>query len=310
MEIIRVLCACIALLKKRALFAIDVIMDLSSLTAEQIRLLVDARNRVIIDILDEMGGSLHAEELAEQLVSDDVAIVDSSIYEDQLERALISLHHNRLPKLAEVGLVIYDHQTNIVTIRSPQASSERLEDKPLLDALNDYLKSRHEMSDNQVSVVTGREPIIQYGRQLADEAKEELFCMYASPELLEDTCIHHAEQALDRGVQMYMGSQDVQVRDLTRNHLPEAIIWEPQLDALSTQTSIRMGRLVMIDRQKVMLASLNKPAANGAYPEETALIGVGEDHPLVVFVRELLGPRIDHLDYQSETRKNNLRHFG
>jgi hypothetical protein len=39
---------------------------------------------------------------------------------------------------------------------------------------------------------------------------------------------------------------------------------------------------------------------------ETAVIGAGEDNPLVVLVRELLGPRLDHLDYQSENFRSEL----
>jgi hypothetical protein len=275
-------------------------MDQASPTKEQIRHLIDSRNRTVLDFLDDAGGSLHVEELAERLVSDDVTMVDSSVYEEQLERALISLHHNRLPKLTEVGLVAYDHETNIVTSRASAISTEEVQNETIITGLAEYLQTSSETAENQVEVIIGRESIIQYGRQLADEAEEEIFCMYTNPDLLEEACIHHGEQALNRGVQMCIGSQNSQVRDLTRKHLSKATIWEPQLDVLNTSSSPRLGRIVLIDRRKVLLGILDEPDADGTHPKETALVGEGKDHPLVVLVRELLGPRIDHLDYQSD----------
>jgi hypothetical protein len=275
-------------------------MDQDSPTKEQIRHLVDSRNRTILDFLDDAGGSLHVEELAERLVSDDVTMVDSSVYEEQLERVLISLHHNRLPKLTEVGLVAYDHETSIVTSRASVISTEEVQNETIITGLAEYLQTSSETAENQVEVIIGRESIIQYGRQLADEAEEEIFCMYTNPDLLEEACIHHGEQALNRGVQMCIGSQNSQVRDLTRKHLSKATIWEPQLDVLNTSSSPRLGRIVLIDRRKVLLGILDEPDADGTHPKETALVGEGKDHPLVVLVRELLGPRIDHLDYQSD----------
>jgi hypothetical protein len=285
-------------------------MDQDSPTKEQIRHLVDSRNRTILDFLDDAGGSLHVEELAERLVSDDVTMVDSSVYEEQLERVLISLHHNRLPKLTEVGLVAYDHETSIVTSRASVISTEEVQNETIITGLAEYLQKSSEIAENQVEVITGRESIIQYGRQLADEAEEEIFCMYTNPDLLEESCIHHGKQALNRGVQMCIGSQNSQVRDLTRKHLSEATIWEPQLDVLNTPSYPQTGRIVLIDRRKVLLGILDEPDANGTHPGETALVGEGEDHPLVVLVRELLGPRIDHLDYQNDNFRSGIPYSG
>lgn len=55
-----------------------------------------------------------------------------------------------------------------------------------------------------------------------------------------------------------------------------------------------------------MLALLDEPGADGQYPEEKAMVGGGVDNPLVVLVRELLGPRLDHLDYQSADLRSQL----
>lgn len=281
-------------------------MDLESATEEQVRLLADARNQTLLTILDDAGEPLHVEELADRLVTNDITMVSSSQYEDQLDQTLLSLHHERLPKLAEVGLVQYDPETNIATYPTSTAPNVEWEDEAMIDALVTHLPTSPEADESGVRVLEDREATIQYGRRLADEADEELFCMYASTDLLGEECIRRAEGAIDRGVTLYMGSQNAEVRELTRKHLPEATFWEPQLDWLNTPMYPRVGRLVLVDRHKVMLAILEEPDDDDSFPGETTLVGDGEDHPLVVLVRDLLGPRLDHLDYQSDEFRNEL----
>lgn len=131
--------------------------------------------------------------------------------------------------------------------------------------------------------------------------------MYVSTELLEDDCLHHARAAVDRGVEMFMGSRDADVRALTREHLPEATIWEPRRGWVGSPGGYpKVGRLVLVDRRKVMLALLDEPGSGGDGPGETAMVGEGEANPLVVLVRTLLGPRLDHLDLQSTDFRSEL----
>lgn len=281
-------------------------MDLNSRTDEQVRLLADPRNRTLLTVLGDSGSPLHVEELASRLVSRNVSVVSSAEYEDQLEETLLTLHHERLPRLADSGLIEYDPETNVVTYQATTAINGEWETETLIDALATHLPTSPVADEDTIGVLHGRNTIIEQGRQLADEAEEELFCMYVSTELLEDDCIHHAEDAIDRGVSLYVGSQNADVRDLTRKYLPEATIWEPQLDWLNSPTYPRIGRLVLVDRCRVMLAILEEPDSDGTHPEETAFIGTGEESPLVVLVRELLGSRIDHLDYQSTDFRTEL----
>lgn len=271
----------------------------------QIELLADASNRSIVALLDEATQPLHVESLAERLVSDDVTIVDTPEYEAQLEKTLLTLHHEHLPRLDEAGLLEYDRERNVITDPADPTPDIEREDEPVSEALTEYLPPTHEADGEGVGVINGREAVIQYGRQLADEAEEELFCMYVDTDLLREECIRRAQNAIDRGVTMYLGSQDPEVRELTRTQLPEATIWEPQLDWLNTPGYPRVGRLVLIDRRKVMLAVLEEPTDEPA-SDETAIVGDGVDHPLVVLTRELLGARLDHLDYQSGDHRRQL----
>ena len=276
---------------------------------EPVHLASDSPNREVATLLREAGRPLHVDELAERLVDRNAAILDSSSYEHELERVRLSLHHNHLPKLADAGVVEYDRDENVAVHRDDAAADAEWMDEAQFDELLTRFRTERDAAENAIGVIEGRENVIEHGRRLADEADEELFCMYASDDLLEDECIRRAEIAIERGVDIYLGSQNRDVLDLARRRLPEATLWEPQLDWLSAPSrSPKVGRLVLADREKIMLALLNEGASDDA-SSETAMIGDGAANPLVVLVRELLGPRLDHLDYQSSDLRSQLRFY-
>ncbi|MCU4740545.1 DUF7344 domain-containing protein [Natronoglomus mannanivorans] len=281
-------------------------MDLDSRTEMQIRVLSESRNRTILDVLDEADGALHVEELADRIVSRDVTVVSSATYDSEIHQTSITLHHERLPKLATVDLVEYDRDANLVTPRSSTAPDVEWQDGAELADIVTHLSSSCEGDESEIGVLRGRESIIEYECRLSDEAEEELFTMYVSTALFEDECVRRARAAHGRGVTIYVGSQNEAVREVSREHLPEATVWEPQLDWLNTPTYPRIGRLVIVDRRTVVLAVLEESPSEATPPEETALVASGVDNPLVILVRELLGPRLDHLDYQSDEFRSEL----
>lgn len=123
--------------------------------------------------------------------------------------------------------------------------------------------------------------------------------MVTTDGLLEEECIHGLQAAIQRGVDIYVGSQTQEVRDLVREEVPEVTIWEPQLDWLNLPPNREMlGRLVFADREAVMIGTLGNNG-DDQY-RETAVTGEGPDNSFVVLLRELLGSRLDHLDAQSE----------
>ncbi|WP_433631724.1 DUF7344 domain-containing protein [Halomicrococcus sp. NG-SE-24] len=261
-------------------------------------LLADGCNRSILTVLDKAGRSLHVMELAERLVAREMPVARTSQYEDELDRVRISLHHYRLPKLDEAGLVEYDSTANVAKSRDSTDVDADWLDAGRIDEQLDRLTNGSEAAESDVGTIEGREMVIEHGRHLADEATDELFLMYVREDLLEDECICHAVDAIERGVDIYLGSQNRNVRDVTRRRLPEATIWEPDLDWMNAPSRYpKVGRLVFADREKVMLGLLEESADAHA---ETAVVGEGETNPLVVLVRELLGPRLDHLDFQSD----------
>lgn len=269
---------------------------LTALKQKQVELLSNARNRAIISKLEETNGPIYVVDLAEQLVEREIDVVSTEEYELQLERMVLALHHDQLPKLAEADLIEYNHETNTVErCATPRLGVEWLDE--ITKALKTQLEP-HEADDQSIGVINGSDSIVEYGRQLCDEATEELFCMYISAELLADECVRRVKAANQRDVHVYMGSEDACVRDATRKHCPDATIWEPQLDWMNTPTYPRVARLILADRKKVMLAIIDDADGNEPEPVETALVGNGESNPLVVLVRELLGQRLDHLDFQ------------
>lgn len=282
-------------------------MRLDPQTETQARLLADSNNRAILTILEEAERPLDLEELAERLVSREVTVVSTDEFERRTERVQLELHHDRLPRLADARLVEYDRQRNAVGGVDGVSPDGQYHEEATIEDLLCHLPRYPESGAPEARRIEGRASIIESGRRLADAAEEELFCMYVSTDLLEEECVQRARRAIDRGVTMYMGSGNAAVRDLTRRELPEAIIWEPQLDWLNDPTHPRIGRLVLVDRREAMLALLQEPANGGSSHEETAVVGSGEEHPLVVLVRDLLGERLDHLDNQNESFRCELR---
>lgn len=264
-----------------------------------IRLVTDARNRAILSVLNGADGPLHVEELAERLVTRDAAVFESSRHGGELERVLVSLHHNRLPKLADAGLVEYDYDENVVSdVDYSTVDPEWLEFE-MLDEILARFRPERRVDEDVVGVVEGRENVYEYTRQLTDEAEDELFLIFLSDDLLDEDCLPHARNAIDRGVDLRVGTRNPDVREFFRTNLPGVTIWEPQLDWTNDPSRYpRLNRLVLADRKKVAFGFLDEPDSDGE-SVETAMVGEGERNPLVVLVRELLGPRLDHLDYQS-----------
>ena len=267
----------------------------------------DSLARDVLTELDDATEPLHVADLAERLLRREEAMIETGEWDRLLERKRITLHHDVLPRLSETGVVDYDTDANVVSRRGDvPVEVDWLDGDAFYRALAEFRTSRPP-EEESVGVIPGRRGVIEYGRELADEAEDELFCMYVSTDLLEDECLRRAAAAIDRGVEMYLGSRTAEVRDLTREHLPDATLWEPQRDWLTAPSGYpKVGRLVLVDRRTVMLALLERPGSDGSSPEETALVGEGRDNPLVVLVRELLGPRLDHLDYQSANFQRQL----
>ena len=103
-----------------------------------------------------------------------------------------------------------------------------------------------------------------------------------------------------RGVTVYLGTRDPTVREYVAENLPEIVLWEPSKDWLNLPVGGNsVGRLVVVDRESVMLGTVKEPV-DGEIPEEKAILGDGEENALVVMIRQLLRPHLEEVDQQTD----------
>ncbi|WP_123536862.1 DUF7344 domain-containing protein [Halosimplex salinum] len=273
---------------------------------EILSLLTEEINRTIVSIVQQGDGEWTVTDLAERIVSEDAAVVPTADYEQRLEDLLITLHHERLPQLDDAGLIMYDRDENVVAGGAYTAADVLWKDIDEIDGLLSEFLTGHDVDDQRIGLIHGQEAIYDYSRELADRADEELFLIYTSDELLDEECLPHAKNAIERGVDFSAGVKSEDARQFFVECLPDATVWEPQLDWMHSEVTYpTVSRLIIADREKVVVGLWNDIDDDGTRTE-VAMIGEGATNPLVVLVRELLGPRLDHLDYQSEDFVSDL----
>lgn len=269
---------------------------------EIIRLTADQQNRAILSALNDAARPLTVTDLAAQILTDETNAYGIPADENELEAVQISLHHTKLPQLDEAGLITYNRDENLISYKNYPSVEATWINIEMLDELLSCIRSTSHVADDTIGVIEGRENVIEYARHLTEEAEEEVFCINVSEKWFEEACLrqHHAADAIDRGVNVAFGSTNPEVRERVREHLPEATVWEPQLDWMHDSSPYpTVGRLVFTDREKILVGVLTASDIN-RMTTETAIVGEGKANPLVILVRELLGPRLDHLDYQSD----------
>lgn len=130
--------------------------------------------------------------------------------------------------------------------------------------------------------------------------------MFTDSDLLEAGCLTRIRDASRRGTDVYLGTCDPDIRAYVREHAPEVVLWEPATDWLDLPVEgDRVGRLLLADREAVVLGTLGK-AADGDVPEEQAIVVEGPDNALVVMVRQLLGARLAEFDEAGEEAEATL----
>lgn len=96
---------------------------------ERHELFANRRRQLVLEVLDGTPTTVQLEELAAEIATredgGDVATAETT------ERAAIALHHNHLPKLADLGLIGYDPTVQLITPAPNSAGSLRA--TPLAD---------------------------------------------------------------------------------------------------------------------------------------------------------------------------------
>lgn len=185
---------------------------------------------------------------------------------------------------------------------SPDLAATKLEREfqDHLDAASEALAGlspRHGRRETGgVWTIEGRYNVIERGQQLSAEAEDELFGLFTEDAVFEENCFRQAHNAIDRGVTVFLGSPDEGLRDELRDEFPEAIVWKPNLEwqTLSVAEG-QVSRLVMADRNRIMIGSLRGEAAPGEL-DENAIWGWGETNGVLLVMRQIIGSHLDEVE--------------
>lgn len=189
---------------------------------ELLRLLADETSRAVITLLLETDGEVTVTEIADYLASQGAAPV-SLTDEDDVTRTVLSLHH-----ATRRGGTGHDPEQSIVTPEQMPSFDAEWKNIGATDELLARFGSRERADGTAIGVLEGHEDV--YGRELADTAENKLFLIYASDDLLDEACLPHARNALERGGELYAGAKSRVARTFFRDALPEATVWEPRMD--------------------------------------------------------------------------------
>lgn len=215
-------------------------------------------------------------------------------------------------RLQEQGLIeIQDGSPRKFRAVSPTLAVEKLKREFLdhldavAEALNDLPKSETGNDGSGVWTVEGTANVCERGRNITSEADEEVFVLLTEDALIEDECRNEVHDAIERGVEVIMGSPNESLRSDLAEQFPAAVIWEPSLNWQTLPAdSDQVSRLVMGDRESVMIATKGEERLPGVY-EESAIWGKGPANGLVIVMRQMIGTHLDQFattDLTSETQ--------
>jgi len=263
------------------------------------RALADARRRTILDVLSHQLSSIHVETLARELGAKEQGVAESEVATDKVDETLLDLTHGHLPHLADAGLIDYDPDEQMVEYTGHPQLTVPWTHSVLQPELRRSLTGESE--PDGVGEIEGRERVVSFGQSLFEEANEELFCMFTDTQLLKAGCLTRLRDAAqERDVDVYLGARDPVIREYVHENAPEVVLWEPNTDWLNLPAAgDKVGRLVLADREAVLLGTLLDGQADGAH-EEQAIVGDGEHNTLVTMIRQLLSPHLEELDEDSE----------
>ncbi|MDF9746681.1 DUF7344 domain-containing protein [Natrinema salsiterrestre] len=262
--------------------------------------LADERRRTVLGVLSDQYHPIATETLARDVAAREADATEREVSQERVDEVLTSLVHVHLPLLSDAALIGYDADAGRVSYDGhPAVRTEWVRPTSDVATIDDTAATVTEGTD--VRTLEGRESIVATGQSLCERADDELFLMFTTTGLLEEGCFRRIEDAVDRGVDVYLGSRDQRVRDLVRERVPEVVLWEPQTDWLDLRPEGKsVGRLVFADREAVMLGTFAQPTRDDTEIVETAILGDGPRNGLVVLMRQMLDARIDGLNVRND----------
>jgi hypothetical protein len=258
------------------------------------------RRRTVLDVLSHQFHPIHLETLARELKAREAGTAEQAVPSDAVERCCVDLRHAQLPMLADAGLIEYDREEGTVAYEGHPCLRVPWMHSTLGPNFRSQLTGD---ADRELGTLDDRESVISYGQWLVERADEELFCLFTHMDMLEAGCFSRVVRAAREGVDVYLGTADPTVREFVQETVPEVVLWEPETDWLNLPVEgDRVGRLMMADREAVMLGTLKEPVDDKT-PAEKAIVGEGADNTLVVMVRQLVSAHLEDIG-REETETN------
>jgi len=290
-----------------------IVSDRETTDADELDAVLEAlaadRRRTALAVLSDQYHPITTETLARDVAAREADTTERGVSRERVDEVLASLVHVHLPVLHDATLVGYDDDADRVSYEGhPVVRAEWIRPDAGVSA-TDAETTAGDAGTGRTDVRTleGRETIIATGQSLCERADDELFLLFTTTGLLEEGCFRRIEEAVDRGVDVTLGSRDPRVRDIVRERVPDVELWEPQVDWLTLPPEGEsVGRLVFADREAVMIGTLGRPAPGDDAYTETALVGDGPDNGLVVLMRQMLGSRLDELDGERADRQSQF----
>lgn len=268
------------------------------------RALADPRRRTILASLNHQFQPIQKETLAREVGAREQGLAESDVATATVEGILATLHHSHLPQLSEADLIEYDRDEPTVAYTGHPLLRVAWLHSSLSPDFRASLTGDTEGSE--IGTIVGREKVVAYSQSLVEQAEEELFGMCTATGLLESGCFTRVRDAVRRDIDVYLGLGDPAARAFAHENLPEIVAWEPDTDWLNLPVEgNRVGRVVLVDRKAVLIATLGEENDEGIY-EKKAIVGEGADNPLVTMMCQLLGPRLDQITAQTDDIESRL----
>jgi sugar-specific transcriptional regulator TrmB len=145
---------------------------------------------------------------------------------------------------------------------------------------------------HEVWALSGDRAISNRTQQLIDEAEGEVVLVVRSEVLEDGELVEHLRSALDRGVDVMLGTAEEEVPDDVKERLSDADIFVSALGWLSSSAShpddeTEISRLMLVDRETILVSSYRR-TDSGVSSEEHAVFGHGFNNGLVAIVRRLI----------------------
>lgn len=214
-------------------------------------------------------------------VSDIADIPRSRVY-DTAE----ALQRRRLIEISEADTRSY----RAVPVEEMKLTIERSFDRRIETVTQELRRIENvetsETDDAGVWTVRGKENVLERAQSLVDESNEELLCVAAGVEFLNEACIDRLVDACNRGVEVVAVTDDDSMRAALKDRIPEARIVDPTSDSNSSGDSLP-ARAVMADRERVLVAT-KTDQYQSVEASMTGVWGRGRDNGFVVAIQQLL----------------------